>query len=131
MKTRRAFRAARIGAAAGLAAIAFGAGADVVDIVWDSAGRFDKALSVPPGTIAEVCGKLSKGQSVAWTFSAAQPMDFNIHYHEGQEVRYPVRQDQSRAAQGVFDPGSGQTYCWMWTNETHAAIGLGFSLTRR
>lgn len=117
--------------ATGLAAAALGASADVVDIVWDGAGRFDTALSVPPGEFAEVCGKLSKGQAVAWGFRAAQPMDFNIHYHEGKEVRFPARRDQSLAAQGVLDPSSGQVYCWMWTNKAQGAVDLSISLSRR
>lgn len=132
IRTRCGSLAVRFVAAVGLAVAALGAHADVIDIAWNSAGRFDTRLSVLPGQFAEVCGKLSEGQAVAWTFSAAQPMDFNIHYHLGQELHFPARQDQSLAAQGVLDPSGEHVYCWMWTHTTQgAAVELSVSLQRR
>lgn len=130
-RTRFGFAAARFVAAAGLAAATLGAAADVIDIVWDDAGRFDKALSVPPGAFAEVCGKLSNGQAVASAFKAAQPMEFNIQHHGGVELHFATREDQGLAAQGILEASSEQHYCWMWTNKRRGAVGLSIALARR
>jgi hypothetical protein len=31
---------------------------------------------------------------VRWNFTAAAPVDFNIHYHVGKEAVFPVKQAQ-------------------------------------
>ena len=58
--------------------------AELIDIAWDSAGHFEKTVSVSPGKFAEVCGKLSKGEAIAWSFRSDHPMNFNVHFHEGK-----------------------------------------------
>lgn len=103
-------------AALAVAVIATSARAELVDLAWDSAGRFEKSVNVAPGKFAEVCGHLSKGQSVAWSFKVDRPMNFNIHYHEGKHVVFPAKQDAAVEAQGKLDVGVSQDYCWMWTN---------------
>ena len=100
------------------AVIAIDAHAELVGIRWDNAGRFETAVSVVPGKFAEVCGQLDKGQSVAWSFKADRPMNFNIHYHEGKQVVFPAKQDAVVDAQGKLDVSLSQDYCWMWTNKT-------------
>ena len=76
-----------------MAVIAIDARAELVDIRWDSAGLFETTMQVAPGKFAEVCGQLAKDQSVVWSFKADQPMNFNIHYHEGKQVVFPAKQD--------------------------------------
>ena len=43
------------------------------------------------------------------------PVDFNIHYHRGDEVFYPVKRDAMRGDGGTFSAKTGEDYCWMWT----------------
>ena len=101
-----------------MAVMAIEARAELVEIAWDKAGRFETSLNVAPGKFAEVCGRLNKGQSVAWSFKGDRPMNFNIHYHEGKQVVFPAKQDDAVDAQGKLDVGLSQDYCWMWTNKT-------------
>ena len=75
-----------------VAVIAIDARAELVEIAWDKAGRFETAVSVAPGKFAEVCSKLAQGQSIAWSFKGDRPMNFNIHYHEGKQVVFPTSQ---------------------------------------
>ena len=113
-----------------VAVMVTGAQAELVDIAWDSAGRFETSMSVAPGKFAEVCGQLAKGQSVAWSFKVGQPMNFNIHYHEDKQVVFPVKQDLAVAAQGKLDVVLSQDYCWMWTNKGTSPSKLTLNLAR-
>ena len=113
-----------------VAVIAIDARAELVEIAWDKAGRFETAVSVAPGKFAEVCGPLDRGQSVAWSFKADRPMNFNIHYHEGKQVVFPAKQDAAVDAQGKLDVSLSQDYCWMWTNKANAPIRLQLLLQK-
>ena len=112
------------------AVIAIDVRAELVEIAWDKAGRFETTVSVAPGKFAEVCGQLDRGQSVAWSFKADRPMNFNIHYHEGKQVVFPAKQDAAVDAQGKLDVSLSQDYCWMWTNKANAPIRLQLLLQK-
>ena len=111
-------------------AMAGPAHAEVVKIYWDTAGGFQHKQEVAPGKFAEVCGKLTKDQSVRWSFQADAPLNFNIHYHEGQKVEYPVKQEGVSQLQGTLPVGLDQDYCWMWTNKTAMPVSLRVLLAR-
>ena len=113
-----------------LMAVATGAMAGVVDIVWDASGQFERALTVAPGKFAEVCGKLAKGQAVSWSFASLQPMNFNVHYHEGEQVVFPAKHDGIARSEGKLEVSADQDYCWMWTNKSDAPVSLRLMLKR-
>ena len=104
--------------------------ADIIDIAWNEQGRFERRVSVAPGKFAEVCGKLARADSVAWRFEASGPLNFNIHYHEGKDVRYPERRDALAGASGRLQVALDQDYCWMWTNKSGQAVDLNLLLMR-
>ena len=103
-------------AAAALLAFALPVRAQEVPIRWDAAGRFEHALTVPPGGVAELCSKLRRGAAVDWRFGADAPLDFNVHYHVGREAVYPVRMAGAGSGSEKFVAPKDQTYCWMWQN---------------
>ena len=117
-------------AAAAMAALVAPAQADIVDVTWDGSGRFERRVDVAPGRFAEACGKLGQGDKVAWRFEASVPLDFNVHYHEGKSVVYPVRQDRIAAGSGTLSAEHAQDYCWMWTNRSAKAVTLRVQLAR-
>ena len=99
-----------------MAVIAIGARAELVAINWDNAGRFETAAGVAPGKFAEVCGPLDTrrtGQSVAWSFKANRPMNFNIHHHEGKQAVFVAKQDAAVDVQGKLDVSLSHDDCWM------------------
>lgn len=104
--------------------------AEIVDIAWSGDGRFERRMTVAPGKFAEVCGRLSKADSVAWRFDASGPLNFNIHFHEGKEVRYPERRDALAGASGQLRVALDQDYCWMWTNKSGQPVNLQLLLAR-
>ena len=73
----------------------------------------DAALE--PGKVHEVCERLEKGDKRRYHWKATAPVDFNIHYHEGEKVTFPVKRDAMRGDGGTFIAPVAQDYCWMWT----------------
>ena len=104
--------------------------AELVNIVWDASGHFESEARVAPGKFAEVCGPLSKGQTVAWSFKADRPMNFNLHYHVGKQVVYPAKQDAAAEAHGELEATLAQDYCWMWTNKGESPSTVRLTLSR-
>ncbi|HSW08015.1 hypothetical protein [Aquabacterium sp.] len=113
-----------------LIALSEPATAQLVPVEWDAAGRFGKELPIQPGKFIEVCEKLPKGAKVAWSFEAATRVDFNIHYHEGKEVRFPAKKDQIAKDAGTLVAKVEQDYCWMWKNKGADKATLRFKLAK-
>ena len=114
-------------ALAALAALALwgsGASAEIADITWDANGRYQRSLSLAPGKLAELCGRLPAGLKLHWAFEASAPLDFNVHYHVGKAVEYPVKLSAVAAAKDTLDTKTEQDYCWMWTNPSAAAAAV-------
>jgi hypothetical protein len=107
------------------------AASGLVPIEWSPEGRFAKELTVPATKFIEICGQLPSKTKVAWAFEASVPLNFNVHYHEGQQVHYPTKQDGVAKASGDLDAPLDQDYCWMWTNKSSREATLKFELTRR
>ena len=104
--------------------------ADMIDIAWDAAGRFEHRVVVAPGQFAEACGRLDRGQAVRWSYEAAGPLDFNIHYHQGRRVAFPVKRAGVARAGGALKVRLDQDYCWMWTNKSARPQSLRMTLAR-
>jgi hypothetical protein len=82
------------------------------------------AHTVKAKGIAEECFRLPAGASVGYAFDASGPVDFNIHFHRGSDVEYPVKSDQVRQVDARFTAPSAQEYCLMWTNPTGAPLAV-------
>ncbi|MDQ6620671.1 MAG: hypothetical protein M3Z31_13420 [Pseudomonadota bacterium] len=113
-----------------LAGVCASAQAQLISLAWGADNRFQSELQVAPGKFVELCDKLVLGSRVEWSFDAASPMDFNIHYHEGSSVRFPAREDGVMRSQGVLEPTSTQEFCWMWSNKTSDPVTLTVGLRR-
>ena len=105
--------------------------AEVVELQWQDAGRFERSLTIAPGKFAEICGPLEAGQAVRWSFEADRALNFSVHYHVEKDVRYPAKKDKVKRLQGDLSVDSRQDYCWMWTNKTTALTKLSVTLTRK
>jgi hypothetical protein len=116
-------------AAATLSGAALGA-THIVDIAWPPDGRFAHKAQIAVGKFVEVCGKLAVGDGVRWSFTAAAPVDFNIHYHVGKEAVFPARQTQVSSGRDTLNVAVAQDYCWMWTNKGRDAVSLTVDLAR-
>lgn len=112
------------------AMIAAPAVAQVADVQWSPSGEASHEFSVAPGKFAEWCAKLQRGDKVKWRFDAPAALDFNVHYHEGRDVRFPAKIDGAARAEGTLEAGLDQGYCWMWTNKSSAPVAVRVSATR-
>jgi len=83
---------------------------------------------VKPKGFAEECFALPAGASVGYAFEATGPVDFNIHFHRGSAVEYPVKVDQARQAEDRFTAASAEEYCLMWTNRTAQPVTISGAL---
>lgn len=81
----------------------------------------DFSLTLEPGKIHEECARIEAGQKRAWHWKSNAPVDFNIHYHVGNDVFHPIKRDASKGDRGIFSPTLAQDYCWMWTARGKAA----------
>jgi hypothetical protein len=73
------------------------------------------SATLEPGAVHEECMHLAKGEKRSYAWRTDGPVDFNIHYHEGDDARYPVKRDAMRGDGGAFTAKIAQDYCWMWT----------------
>jgi len=64
--------------------------------------------------VHEDCLRIAVGERLEYYFTSTQPVDFNLHYHEGRAVAMPVVRERSREDSGVFAANIAQDYCLMW-----------------
>ncbi len=73
-----------------------------------------RAQPIAPYEWHEECLHLEVGDRVEFAFEATEPVDFNVHYHEGKTVVMPISRDKTRADAGVLVSALTQDYCLMW-----------------
>jgi len=105
-------------------------GADLREIAWSADGRYEQTFSVLPAKPVEVCGRIPAGVSVRWRFESNAPTEFNVHHHEGRQVHFATKEDDSRRAEGVLEVTQDQDYCWMWTRTASPAASVRVWLDR-
>lgn len=105
--------------------------AEVIEIVWDASGRFERTLDVAPIKFAEVCERLMKGQSIAWSFKSDQRLNFNVKYHDGKNVMFLAKKDRTAELDRELQVGVDEDYCRMWGNPDGAGSKLTVVLRRR
>ena len=86
-------------------------------------GPFTHQLA--PGEIVEDCVALKAGQSRGFDWTSDAPVDFNIHWHEGDKVEYPVDIKRHWKGRGEFTADRDNDYCWMWTGLATKAVVKG------
>lgn len=104
--------------------------AGATEIRWSPSDTFSRTLTVAPGKSAELCGQIEPRLPVDWRYAAEAPLSFNIHRHAGNEVVYAVKSYLTKEQQGTLKPTFNFEWCWMWTNESTAAVSLQVDLKR-
>ncbi len=80
------------------------------------------STTLEAGKIHEECMRLGKGERRRYDWKADTAVDFNIHYHDGNEIFYPVKRDRTRVGKGTFRAKIAQDYCWMWTAKVQTKV---------
>lgn len=86
-----------------------------ISLSAQAAPKTDRAL-VQPGKVHELCIPLGFGQKLEYGFVSRRAMNFNIHYHVGERVEFPVAEHLAREKNEIFTAMDDQTHCLMWTN---------------
>ena len=86
-----------------------------------------KPVMIKAGKIFEKCMTLTPPQKIEYRFESAAKIDFNLHYHKGEQVYYPVKLDRTNGESGLYEAKAKEVYCLMWENKTSADVELTFS----
>ncbi len=84
---------------------------------------------VKPKGFAEECFRLPAGASIGYAFESTAPVDFNIHFHRGSDIEYPVKVEGVRQADERFVAATAEEYCLMWTNRSAEPIAIRGTLS--
>lgn len=82
------------------------------------------ALEVPARGFQEHCVRLEAGQRMRYHFAATGEVDFNIHYHRGSAVFYPVKSNGARARDSAYTAPHADGYCLMWERRGEGAVRI-------
>jgi hypothetical protein len=83
-------------------------------------------IEIKPAGIHEECSSVHRGQKIVYAFDASAPVDFNIHYHAGQKIFYPVEKRGVTSDSGKYEPETEDTYCLMWTNPLKEPVSVNY-----
>lgn len=93
-----------------------------------------QTLTIKPGGSSEECIELKPGMVFDYDFDASNFVNFNIHYHTEDEVKYPVFKKGIMYGKGSIDPGTHdyftpkqEYYCLMWDNLNEEKIKVSFT----
>jgi len=77
--------------------------------------------------IHEECVSAKSGQKFIYSFFVSAPVDFNIHYHAGEKIFYPLERRNVTRDDGTYVPDHEDIYCLMWTNTQKTMATLNFT----
>jgi hypothetical protein len=79
-----------------------------------------------PSGLHELCKRIRPDQKFTYSFESSGPVDFNVHYHRGEEVIYPVSEEKISTSKGYYSPKKENIFCLMWTNPQPESVDLSF-----
>lgn len=79
-----------------------------------SGPKIVRAHPLPSYQIHEECFTLNAGDRVDFAFESTEPVDFNLHYRQGQAVIMPISREKSREGAGVYAATIARDYCLTW-----------------
>ena len=74
--------------------------------------------------------RLSAGDKLYYDFTSSADLRFNIHFHENEEVRYPLPVRVTSGENAVFEAKSRKHYCLMWKNPLKESVELNLHYQR-
>ncbi|MEO8383595.1 MAG: hypothetical protein ABI583_00025 [Betaproteobacteria bacterium] len=99
----------------------------VATSTFSQAGPAGKPMVIKAGKVHEKCLALTPPQKIEYHFESSAKVNFNLHYHKGDQVYYPVKLDRINAESGLYEAKAKETYCLMWENKTSADVELTYS----
>jgi len=69
---------------------------------------------VAPYDVREVCLRAAPGERIEFAFEASDPVDFSLHYRDGNGIVTPIVRAGSRGDAGYYAPRFADDYCLSW-----------------
>ena len=85
-------------------------------------------LSLAPFEFRELCYELASRDEIQYDFQSDRPVEFDIHYHDGLRIRYPVHMSGITVGADRFSAELDQFYCLMWTNQSLMTTSLTYKV---
>lgn len=92
-------------------------------------GQRASTLQIEPDSVHEDCFAMEPGQVMQYAFESRLPLEFNVHFHEGAEVFYPVLKKDVTMDEGSYEAEKRNYYCLMWTNHKQEPVALIYTCT--
>ena len=80
----------------------------------NSASKHFVLVTTHQNDIGEICPEMNAGQTLSFDFKSNNEVEFNLHYHEGENVNYPIEPHKVTSLKKSFEAPIKQTYCLMW-----------------
>jgi hypothetical protein len=106
--------------------LSFAAGPTAAQEAGAPPARSSQTINLPANEFHEECMELAASQRLGYSFHAAAPLEFNIHYHRDGKIRYPVLKKGVATLAGSFRPTRSDGYCMMWRNPGKQAVALDY-----
>ena len=90
-----------------------------------------KPVTIKPSKAHEKCMVLNASQTLEYEFRTSAKVDFNVHYHKGEAVYYPVKFERTAGETGEYEARVREEYCLMWENKTKTDVELTYSYKTR
>jgi hypothetical protein len=87
-----------------------------------------KSVTLKPNKIIEKCMSLVPPQKIEYHFEASAKLNFNLHYHKGEQIYYPVKLDRTNGESGLYEVKAKEDYCLMWENRSGTDIDLTYGV---
>src|SRR5262249_12447797 len=85
-----------------------------------------KSVKLPANEFHEECMQLAAGQRLGYSFRAAAPLEFNLHYHHDGKILYPVQKKGIASIAGSYTSPRSDGYCLMWRNPGKSVVALDY-----
>ena len=83
-------------------------------------------VALAPLEFQELCLELAPQDQIRYDFQSDQAIEFNIHYHDGLRISFPVKLTATTGDGGDFVAKLDKTYCLMWFNRTLTPTSLTY-----
>jgi hypothetical protein len=86
-------------------------------------------VTMAPFEFRELCVALADDQKIDVEFQSGEPIEYDIHYHDGFTVRFPVKLTGVTTHSDQFVAESDRAYCLMWFNGGLKETSLRYRVT--
>jgi hypothetical protein len=85
----------------------------------------EKSIEVilPVKKVHEECMELAVGKTLKFQYEANAELEFNLHFHHGKEVTYPLKGKYSNYSNS-YTATQRNDFCLMWQNKTGEPVKL-------